>query len=85
MRLTANGRFGAMDVSLVDSYDIAAGKLMSPRTKDRDDLRALVSHLDKSTFASRIQTSCAALLHETDVRKNATLNWYVVYGDPLPA
>ena len=84
-RVSSYGRFGGLDVSLVDTYDIAASKLMSPRTKDRDDLRALVSHLDKPTFASRLQTSCAALLDEPDVRKNAKLNWYILYGEELPA
>jgi len=24
-------------------------------------------------------------LNEPGVRKNAELNWYVIYGDPLPA
>ena len=84
-RVTAYGRFGGLDVSLVDTYDITASKLMSPRTKDRDDLRALVHHLDKQMFASRLQTSCAALLKEPDVRKNAKLNWYILYGEDLPA
>jgi hypothetical protein len=83
-RVSSYGRFGGLDVSLVDAYDIAASKLLSPRTKDRDDLRALVGHLDKQTFASRIQTSCDALLNEPDVRKNAELNWYVLYGEQLP-
>ena len=83
-RVSSYGRFGALDVALVDTYDIAASKLTSPRTKDRDDLRALVAHLDKPTFASRVRTSCAALLAEPDVRKNAELNWYVLYGEPLP-
>jgi hypothetical protein len=84
-RLTSYGRFGALDVALVDTYDIAASKLMSPRTKDRDDLRALVAHLDKETFAARVQANCESLLNEPDVRKNAELNWYVLYGEPLPA
>jgi hypothetical protein len=84
-RVSSYGRFGQLDVALVDTYDIAASKLMSPRTKDRDDLRALVAHLDKQCFTDRIQTSCAALLNEPDVRKNAELNWYVLYGEQLPA
>jgi len=84
-RVSSYGRFGKLDVFLVDSYDIAASKLMSPRTKDRDDLRALVAHLDKQTIATRVQTSCTTLLNEPDVRKNAELNWYVIYGDQLPA
>ena len=84
-RLSSYGRFGKLDVLLVDTYDIAASKLMSPRTKDRDDLRALVAHLDRQTFASRVQTSCAKHFNEPGVRKNAELNWYVIYGDPLPA
>jgi hypothetical protein len=74
-RVSSYGHFGALDVFLVDTHDIAASRLMSPRTKDRDDLRALVAHLDKKTFAMRLQTSCAALLNEPDVRKNAELNY----------
>jgi len=84
-RVSSYGRFGKLDLFLVDTYDIAASKLSSPRTKDRDDLRALVGHLDKATFESRVRTSCAKLLNEPEVRKNAELNWYVIYGDQLPA
>jgi hypothetical protein len=46
---------------------------------------SLVAHLDGQTFASRLQTSCQTHLREPDVRKNAELNWYVTYGEPLPA
>lgn len=84
-RLKSLGRFGKLDVFLVDEYDIALGKFFSRRTKDRDDLRVLASQLDKSILVDRLANSAAALLGEASLRQNAMDNWYIIYGQALPA
>ena len=40
-RVRSLGRFGNLEVFLVDPLDIFVGKLFSAREEDRDDLRAL--------------------------------------------
>src|SRR5687768_16175766 len=46
-RVRSLGRFGQLDVFLVDELDIAVGKLFSAREKDRDDLRVLAGQIEK--------------------------------------
>lgn len=83
-RLHSLGRFGQLDVDLVDTYDIFVGKLFSARTKDQDDLRMLARQLDKSQIAQRLGDSGARLVSEASLKSHATRNWYVLYGEPLP-
>jgi hypothetical protein len=84
-RLSSFGRFGQLDVYLIDPYDVFVGKLFSARRKDRDDLRALATRLDKQTAANRLGTSANALLAEPRLAEQARENWYIVYGETLPA
>ena len=78
------GSFARLNVRLVDALDIAVGKLFSLRTKDLDDLRALLPHLGKSAIAQRLAESGGALLKQEPLRDQAEKNWYVLFGEPLP-
>jgi hypothetical protein len=79
------GRFGKMNVFAVDEYDVAISKFFSNREKDRDDLRVLGSQLDKGILAERLQSSGTALLKEANLRAQARDNWWIVFGEALPA
>jgi hypothetical protein len=79
------GKFGKLDVFLVDPVDILLSKLFSAREKDMDDLRVLAPALDRSTVEARLRNNCTSLLGESSRRANADRNWYIVFGDQLPA
>jgi Nucleotidyltransferase of unknown function (DUF6036) len=82
-RLVSLGRFGKLDVFLVDVLDIFLGKLFSAREKDLDDLRQLAPALDRPTIDGRLRSTCASLLAESLLKANAERNWYIVFGDSL--
>jgi hypothetical protein len=82
-RLVSLGRFGKLEVFLVDVLDIFLGKLFSAREKDLDDLRQLAPALDRSTIDGRLRSTCASLLAESLLKANAERNWYIVFGDSL--
>jgi hypothetical protein len=84
-RLSSFARFGQLDVYLIDPYDIFVGKLFSARRKDRDDLRALATRLDKQAAINRLGASAGALMAEPQLAEHARENWYIVYGEDLPA
>jgi hypothetical protein len=84
-RLRSFGTFGQLEVHLVDAYDVALSKLFSARDKDLDDLRTMKPQLDKLKLTERMLQFCAQLLAEAALRKNAEQNWYVLYGETLPA
>ena len=84
-RMRSIGRFGMLDVFLVDSIDIFLSKLFSARRKDMDDLRVLSSELEKKDIIRRIGSSTTALRQEHDLAANAVRNWNVLYGEPLPS
>ncbi len=84
-RLRSFGRFGKIDVSLVDPMDVLLSKLFSARPKDRDDLRQLLPQADKTALVDRLKSYCGGLLGEAKLHKNAEQNWYIVFGEPLPA
>lgn len=83
-RVRSLGRFGRLDVLLVDVYDVFLSKLFSRREKDRDDLRMLAPQLDKPTIVARLRDTTAPLRAEDNLRQAAADNWYVLYGEPLP-
>jgi len=83
-RVQSLGRFGNLEVHLVDAYDVFLGKLFSGREKDRDDLRVLATELDRAALEARFRRDTATLRGEPALLKAATLNWYVLYGDSLP-
>jgi hypothetical protein len=83
-RLRPFERFGNLEVVLVDPVDLFVGKLFSGRTKDRDDLRAMSRHLEKTAIEVRLRNSASALMAEARLAQFAADNWYIVYGEPLP-
>jgi hypothetical protein len=84
-RVRSLGRFGKLDVFLVDVYDVLLSKLFSSRNKDLDDLRAAAPRVDKQTLESRLRRFAGPLLGELQLAESARRNWYIVYGEPLPA
>jgi hypothetical protein len=84
-RLRSLGRFGKLDVFLVDPLDIFVGKLFSKRTKDLDDLRMLQDSFEQGAIAERLRSGGAVLLADPLLRPDAERNWNILYGQPLPA
>jgi hypothetical protein len=84
-RVESLGRFGKLDIFLVHPLDIFVGKLFSKRTKDRDDLRMLCGSLDRSAIVERLRASAGALLADPGLRADAQRNWYILFGEDLPA
>jgi hypothetical protein len=78
-------RFGSVDVRLVEPFDTFAGKLFSEREKDRDDLRMLKRAVNREAIEERLKSSCAGLLGDPARRAMAERNWYILFGEPLPA
>lgn len=83
-RVKSLGRFGRLDVFLLDPLDIFVAKLFSGRSKDRADLRALKPQLSRSDIEERVRSSATKLAAEPQIREHAVNNWYVLYGDELP-
>jgi hypothetical protein len=69
----------------VDVYDVFLSKLFSARTKDRDDLRALVPQLDKDPLIRKLKETTGSMLAAESLRQRAEQNWYILYGEPLPS
>jgi hypothetical protein len=84
-RIKRFGRFGSVDVAIVDEWDVWLSKLFSGRVKDRDDLRMLAPRMDKPSLVDRLQRTCGGLLAEASLRRHAEENWYIVFGEALPA
>jgi len=84
-RARSLGQFGHLNVSLVDPVDTFVGKLFSARTKDLDDLRHLATQLARNEIIDRLHTSAGRLLAEPQLKANAEKNWYIVFGNELPA
>ncbi len=78
------GKFGSIEVRLVDVYDIFLGKVFSSRTKDLDDLRAIKPKIDKSHLEKQFLSSTVSLLKEPTLRQSAEKNWYILFGENLP-
>ena len=85
LRIQSLGRFGQLDVWLVDRHDTWLGKLFSTREKDRDDLRLVAPVLDKTILRQRLTDACAGFIAQPDLRRYASDNWYIVFGEALPA
>lgn len=77
--------FGRIRVYLVDACDVFLGKLTSIREKDLDDLRVIAPQLNKETITERLKENMASALADAELRKRAQHNWYVLYGEALPA
>jgi hypothetical protein len=83
-RLQSAGRFGELDVRLVDVYDLFVGKVFSRREKDLDDLRVLLPQLDLQRIIERVQGTTSFLRSDARSAEAAERNWYVLTGEPLP-
>jgi hypothetical protein len=84
-RLHSMETFGQLQVFVVDAYDVFLTKLFSNRRKDKEDLRALLPHLDRETLRTRFSSTTSALRAEAKLRDAAEGNWYVLFGEKLPA
>jgi hypothetical protein len=84
-RVKSLGRFGMLDVFLVDVVDVFVGKLFSQRTKDLDDLRVLAPQLGRTAIEQRLRDSAGALMSNASLAQHASRNWYILYGGELPA
>jgi hypothetical protein len=84
-RLHSLEPFGPLRVSLVDVHDVFLRQLFSAREQDKQDLIVLASHLAKETLARKVKDDCSALLAAADLRRHAEQNWYILYGEALPA
>jgi hypothetical protein len=74
-----------LDVLLVDELDLAIGKLFSNREKDRDDLRVLAGQIEKQALVDRLRLAGQGHLAEPALRQHGEKNWYILFGDALPA
>jgi hypothetical protein len=77
--------FDRLTVYLVDPYDIFLSKLFSARRKDLDDLRILAQQFEKSNIVERFRDSARSMMGEQRFAEQARRNWYILYGEPLPA
>lgn len=84
-RLHSLPPFGALQVLVLDAYDVFLSKLFSARIKDRQDLLALEPQLDKDTLIRRFKETTRSLQAAPDLRERAEHNWYTLYGEPLPS
>lgn len=74
-----------LSVYAVDPYDVILGKLFSNREKDRDDLRAVVPQLDRETLLRRLRETTAGFRADPKLLASAEKNWFILFGEPLPA
>ena len=84
-RIHSQAPFGQLQIFLVDVYDVFLSKLCSDREKDKDDLQALVSQLDKDILVHKLKTSAQGLVKAEDMKAKAEKNWYILFGEPLPS
>lgn len=84
-RLRSLEPIGGLRISLVDPYDVFLSKLSSVREKDFDDLRAVAPQLDKDRLVRLLKETMQATLALAELRERAAHNWYVLFGEQLPA
>ena len=83
-RVRSVGAYGDLHVSAVDPIDVFVGKLFSVRMKDREDLNALVSQLDREAVRRRVKEATGRLQSDARLLDAARQNWFVLFGDELP-
>jgi len=84
-RLNYLGDFGSIKLYSVDVCDIFLGKLFSVRAKDLDDLRSLKPNIVKDHLVKQLLTTAQDFLKEPSLKKSAEKNWYILFGEHLPA
>jgi hypothetical protein len=83
-RVKSLGRFGQLEVFVVDTCDVFVGKLFSQRAKDLDDLRVLAPQLNEATIEQRVRESASSLVSDASLAQNARHNWYILFGSLFP-
>jgi hypothetical protein len=84
-RLQSLGRFGQLDVMLIDPIDVLVGKLFTRRDKDFRDIRVAFSLVDRQTFTERVRRSTSKLREEPAMLAAAVERWGFLTGeDDLP-
>ena len=83
-RTKSLGVFGNLALAVADPHDIFLGKLTSIREKDLQDLHELKAKLDKATLVDRLKSSMESTFASDELKRRATQNWYVLYGEELP-
>jgi len=84
-RIGSVGTFGKLQVFAVDVYDVFVGKLFSARIKDRGDLQDMSSRLQQETLLRRVRETTSALRSDARLLDAAKHNWFVLFGEQLPA
>ncbi len=84
-RVHSQPAFGKLRVDLVDVHDIFLGKLSSIREKDKQDLLILSRVLDKEVLARNFKETCQSFLASEELRMRMEKNWYILFGESLPA
>jgi hypothetical protein len=84
-RVHALAAFDKLQVSLVDVYDVFLSKLFSARTKDKSDLIVLLPQLDKEALVSKLKEHTQSMLSAAGLREKAENNWFILFGEALPA
>jgi hypothetical protein len=84
-RVRSVGAFGKLQVFAVDPYDVIVGKLFSAREKDRDDLRAVTPKLERAVLEDRLRRTTVDLRSEPRLLDAANRNWFILFGQDLPA
>jgi hypothetical protein len=77
--------YGEVRIYLVDPYDVILSKLFSSRTKDLDDVRAVLPQLEKETLVRKLKDTAQSMLAAADMRPHAEKNWFILFGEALPA
>jgi hypothetical protein len=80
-RISSLGRFGNVEVFVVDAIDVLVGKLFSKRDKDFVHVRAALPVIDGPTYRVRLATATTSLRKVPEAHQAARHNWYVLTGE----
>ncbi|MEM6562340.1 MAG: DUF6036 family nucleotidyltransferase [Planctomycetota bacterium] len=80
-RLSGYRSFRRVQVRLVDTYDVLAGKLFSKRSKDKRDLLLLREKVSLDALRERVMFNTDQLRKVPGLAEVAEGNWYVLTGE----
>jgi hypothetical protein len=80
-RLKSLGRFGQVEVWLVDSIDMLVCKLFSRRSKDYVHLAEAWKLIDHDAFRDRLRRSTGGFRRDETSHAAGKHNWYVLTGE----
>ena len=81
LRTHSLGIYGRLDVRVVDSLDVIAGKMFSHRPKDFDDVRSVWRLIDRDALRSRLANATASFRKEPRFAESGEKNWYILTGE----